>query len=58
MPKDTDIQTHWADVVSAVKIARSNVVAQKRNPYGGNFLKKLSNIGNIKDYSMIGCVTC
>ena len=35
MPKDTDIQSHWADVPSAVETVRSNVVAQKRNQYGG-----------------------
>ena len=37
MPKDTDIQFHWVDVPSAVEIARTNVVAQKRNQYGGKF---------------------
>ena len=47
MPKDTDIQSHRADVPPAVEIARSNVVAQKRNQYGGKFFKKLSNIANI-----------
>ena len=35
MPKDTYIQSHWADVPSAVETVRSNVVAQKRNQYGG-----------------------
>ena len=29
MPKNTGIQTHWADDPSAVEIARSNVVAKR-----------------------------
>ena len=29
MPKHTDVEACWADVPSAVKVARSNVVAKR-----------------------------
>ena len=30
MPQNTDIQTHWVDVSSAVEIVQSNMVAKKK----------------------------
>ena len=35
MPKNTSIQTHWADVPSAVEIARLNVVTKRETSIGG-----------------------
>ena len=39
MSKNTDVQTHWADISSAVEIARSKVVAKREISITKKFLK-------------------